>query len=228
MEIVRRLVKPERDKNNRAARRDRWWMFAERAPNLYDAIEGLSRVIVMPLVSKSVLPAFLDAGYVYNHKLAVFAYDDFEHFGLLTSAVHWWWAVTRSSPRGETRVTYSPKDAFETLPMPATLDGVAPAAEALDAHRRGIMAAGKQGMTKVYNRVNDPADTSPDIVELRRLHRDLDRAVADSYGWHDLVLDYAHWETRWGMRYTLTDASSTAVLQRLLALNLERSAGQDG
>lgn len=224
MEIVHRLVKPERDKNNRPARRDRWWMFAERAPKLYEAIDGLARVIAMPLVSKAVLPVFLDAGYVYNHKLAIFAYDDDEHFGMLTSAVHWWWAVTRSSPRGETRVTYSPKDAFETLPLPASLAGAAGPAKDLDAHRRTIMAAANQGMTKIYNRVNDPDDNTAEVTELRRLHRELDRAVVDAYGWADLPLDYAHWHTRWGVRHTLTETTSTELLQRLLALNLSRAA----
>ena len=33
-EIVERLVKPEREKNNRKVRRERWWQFAERAPEV--------------------------------------------------------------------------------------------------------------------------------------------------------------------------------------------------
>lgn len=47
LEIVQEKVKPERDKNNRAIRRERWWQYAERAPALYATIEGMSRVLAI-------------------------------------------------------------------------------------------------------------------------------------------------------------------------------------
>src|SRR5690606_24576146 len=70
---VRRLVKPERDTNKRKVRRERWWQFAERAPQLYETIAGLERVVVVTLVSKVVMPVMVPTGQVFAHKLAVFA-----------------------------------------------------------------------------------------------------------------------------------------------------------
>src|SRR5699024_9502928 len=52
-EIVERDVKPVRAKNKRAPRREYWWRFAERAPELYGAISGLDRVLVIARVSKT-------------------------------------------------------------------------------------------------------------------------------------------------------------------------------
>ncbi len=44
--IVEEKVKPERMRNKRKIRRERWWQFAERAPKLYATIEGMERVLV--------------------------------------------------------------------------------------------------------------------------------------------------------------------------------------
>ncbi len=41
-------------------------------------------------------------------------------------------------------------------------------------------------MTKVWNRLLDPDDDAPEIVESRRLRDVMDRAVLDTYGWSDL------------------------------------------
>src|SRR5690606_22225208 len=73
---VRRLVKPERDANKRKVRRERWWQFAERAPQLYEAIAGLERVVVLARISKVVMPVMVPAGQVLNEKVVVFATED--------------------------------------------------------------------------------------------------------------------------------------------------------
>ena len=48
--IVKRLVKPERDRQKRKVYRERWWQFAERQTALYDALQGMNRVLVVPEV----------------------------------------------------------------------------------------------------------------------------------------------------------------------------------
>jgi hypothetical protein len=95
----------------------------------------------------------------------------------------------------------------------------------------------------VYNRFHAPDERGPAIIELRKLHADMDRAVLDAYGWDDLepaaefILDYDEHEdeeddgaTRrrkkkpW--RYRWPDAIRDEVLARLLALNAERAEAE--
>jgi hypothetical protein len=105
---------------------------------------------------------------------------------------------------------------------------VAQAGKALDEHRRAVMLERWEGLTKTYNRVHDPRERSGDIAELRRLHVELDRAVAVAYGWEDLPLDHDFHETRQGVRYTLGPTTRTEVLDLLLELNHERAAAEAG
>src|SRR5690606_11108116 len=114
--------------------------------------------------------------------------DDF-HFGLLNSAFHQLWAVKYSSTL-ETRLNYAPSDAFETFPQSPFSEAVEAAGKALDDHRRPLMIANNEGLTKTYNRVHNPTDDSPGIPRLRELHCELDYAVRDAYGWQDLGLDH--------------------------------------
>jgi hypothetical protein len=58
LDIVRRLVKPERDRNNREVRRKNWWRFGETAPSLYAALRPLKRCLVTARVSKHLMFSF--------------------------------------------------------------------------------------------------------------------------------------------------------------------------
>jgi hypothetical protein len=91
-------------------------------------------------------------------------------------------------------------------------------------HRQSVMTARREGLTKTYNRFHNSQEPAPDIAELRRLHVEMDRAVADAYGWTDLKLDHDFHETKQGVRFTVSEAARRAVLQRLLELNHERYA----
>lgn len=177
----------------------------------------------MGSVTKVVLPVWVASGLVYSDMCIVLAYDDDAHFGLLTSAVHWWWAVTRSSTL-ETRTRYAPTDCFVNFPQPLDLSGVAPLGKALHDHRAEMMLKRQLGVTATYNLVVEATNTDQDVVELRRLHGELDLAVAHSYGWDDLQFDHGHFETKWGPRYTVGPTVRQEILDRLLELNHERHA----
>jgi hypothetical protein len=41
-------------------------------------------------------------------------------------------------------------------------------------------------LTSTYNRFHDPAETSNGLLELRRLHSEMDQAVLAAYGWSDV------------------------------------------
>lgn len=230
--IIEERVRPERQRKRRdgtyALRRplpERYWQYAEKRPGLQKAIEGLDRVIAIARVSKTVTPVFVPTGTVYSEQIVAFAYDDDEHLGLLSSAFHWWWAMTHASTL-ETRIRYTPTDCFETFPQPELTDDLDRVAKALDEHRRGLMLNRNEGLTKTYNRVHNQDESAQDIVELRRLHVELDHAVAAAYGWADLELDHDFHDTPQGVRYTLGPIVRTEVLDRLLELNHERYAAE--
>jgi hypothetical protein len=82
----------------------------------------------------------------------------------------------------------------------------------------------QEGLTATYNRVHNPKEGAADIAELRRLHVEIDFAVGAAYGWDDLVLDHEFWETRQGMRFTVSPVARVELLDRLLELNYARHA----
>ncbi|WP_411875551.1 hypothetical protein [Vulcanococcus limneticus] len=48
------------------------------------------------------------------------------------------------------------------------------------------MVANNEGLTTIYNRFQDPSETSNGLLELRRLHGEMDQAVLAAYGWSDV------------------------------------------
>jgi hypothetical protein len=228
--VIESRVKPERQRRGPdgefALRRplpQLYWVYGEKRPALVRRVVGMRRVMVIPGVSKTVLPVFVPTGAVWSHALFVFAYDDDFHFGVLTSAFHWWWTVKYASTM-RADIRYTPTDVFETFPQPEYSEAVREAGQALDAHRHDLMIRRDEGLTKTYNRVHNSTETAEDIKELRRLHEALDAAVAEAYGWSDLELDHGFHETRLGVRFTVGQQAQTEILDRLLELNHERYA----
>ncbi|HET9254874.1 MAG TPA: type IIL restriction-modification enzyme MmeI [Pseudonocardiaceae bacterium] len=224
-EQVCTLVKPGRDTNKRTTRRDRWWQFAERAPELYAAITGLKRAIVLTRHSKAVMPAMVPAGQIFSDATVVFATDDTAMLALLSSASHYWWTIIRASSL-ETRVRYTPSDVFETLPLPEPTQYMRELGDRLNTYRRNVMLSRRAGLTKTYNLVHDPACTDADIVELRAIHKNIDEATVRAYGWDDLFdgLDHGFHPAGRETRYTIGPAAQREILDRLLELNHRRHA----
>lgn len=226
---VRRLVKPARDllHDSKRAVRERWWQFEKLAPGMRAAVRDLGRVIVITFVSKTVMPAFVRTGQVFSQTLGVFATDDPAMLAVLSSAPHFWWAISRASTL-ETRVRYTPSDVFETLPLPALTPDLREAGDRLDTYRRTVMLARRTGLTKTYNLVFDPTATDSDLVELRAIHRAIDEATVRAYGWDDWLdrLDHGFHPAGRDLRYTMGPAAQREILDRLLELNHERYADE--
>lgn len=222
-EIVERLVKPERAKNNRKVRRERWWQFAERAADLYASIAGLDRVLVGCQTAKYVSLAFAPPTYIYSHATNVFVSNANWMFALLASSIHDGWAREYSGSL-ETRLRYSPTDCFETFALPPSPELLDPIATQYYSHRRDIMAGRHEGLTSTYNRFHTKNEVSHEIVRMRDLHVEMDYAIAGAYGWSDLDLGHGFHQTKQGTRYTLSEVARREVLDRLLTVNHERYA----
>jgi hypothetical protein len=223
---VVRLVKSERAGNTDRRRREIWWRFTRPVPDLYATITDHQRVLVIARVSKVVLPVMVPTGQVFSEATVVFATDDLGMLALLSSAPHYWWAISRASTmKGDLR--YTPTDVFETLARPELTGEMREWGERLDRYRReSVMLPRQAGLTATYNLVHDPGCKDADIAELRRIHVAIDHAVRRAYGWDDLALDHGFHETRQGIRYTVGPVVRQEILDRLLELNHERYAAE--
>lgn len=253
------FVFPERQKNRRASRRERWWIHADSQPSMRDAVANLQRYIATVRVAKHRLFMWVDQSILCSNKLIVIPREDDYFFGLLHSRVHEAWSLATSSRHGVGNdPAYTPTTCFETYPFPwspseepAEADDARVAAIAMWARElvewrqawlhppRNGMNGGNGGidtayakmlkkrtLTNLYNglvyyRQNKQSGqpfnqaefakntrnsvTRADIEELDDIHVGLDNAVLDAYGWP----------------HTLTDEQ---ILERLLALNLQRAA----
>jgi hypothetical protein len=100
----------------------------------------------------------------------------------------------------EDRLTYTPTTCFQTLPFPTALlesnandpdhEAIHQSLEAIGEryhqYRAELMVGNNEGLTSTYNRFHNPAETSNELLELRRLHGEMDQAVLNAYGWSDV------------------------------------------
>ncbi len=94
-------------------------------------------------------------------------------------------------------------------------------------HRRQIMLARSLGLTKTYNLFHDPACGDADIVRLREMHAEMDRAILASYGWEDVDLRHDFYPNDRGqMRYTVSPEARRELLRRLLEFNQKIAEGK--
>ncbi|MFE0384522.1 Eco57I restriction-modification methylase domain-containing protein [Streptomyces bungoensis] len=241
-EKVVREVEPERRMKNIKAYRDYWWQYASKGLNMVAALRPLNRCIVISLVSKSVMPVMVPTGPVFSHRLGVFASEDLALLGFLSSAPHYWWTIDRTSTL-ETRINYTPTDVFETLARPRATERLRAAGARLHAYRKDLMLARNMGLTDTYNLAHDPDCQDADIIELRRIHEEIDKATVEAYGWRDLLddsgntpsadpthetfpLDHSFHETDQGTRYTIGLLARTEIIDRLRQLNHQAYADE--
>jgi hypothetical protein len=247
-EIIEREVKPERQRRRvdgtyvlRKPLPQRWWQYADKRPALQRAIAGLGRVLVITRHSSTVMPLFVETGQVYSDATTVVAHDTGGACALVASSFHYWWAITHASTIGA-GIRYTPSDCFETFTQPGLAERVESAGDELDAFRRGVMEQRRVGLTDLYNLVHDPASQDADVARLRRIHQEIDFAVQDAYAtdeerqpeigafetqyaseplptWREIRLSHGFYETRQGMRFTISPQARVDVLDKLLALN---------
>ncbi|MGJ6964577.1 hypothetical protein ACSDR0_21940 [Streptosporangium sp. G11] len=239
--IVERDVKPERARNSDRRRREIWWRFTRPTLELYEAIADFDRVLVIALVSRLVMPAFVPARQVFAHKLGVFATDRSADLALLSSAFHNQWAWQRSSTM-KTDLNYSPSDVYEAFPQATRTERMDWAGAGLHEFRSKLMLDLDLGLTKFYNLVNDPTRSDPEIQRIRELHVEIDEAVLEAYAldeeresairdyevrkakaplpaWSDVVLDHGFHDHGQGTRWTIGPQARLDILDKLLVLN---------
>lgn len=208
LEIVKERVRPKRAANNRKLYRERWWQFGEGRPGMRKALSGLPRYVAGVAQGKRLLFSWCEAWTCPSNLTYVFALGDDYSMGLLSSLAHGAWARARASTlKGDIR--YTPTTVFEMFPWPHPItdeqrERVAEASRRIIARRQEVCAKENIGLTRLYNLVDEGA-----YVDLRKLHTELDDAVAAAYGWPKSIIQ-----------------DRDEIVRLLLRLNREIAAGE--
>ncbi len=235
MQYVQKHVKPRRLSNAEKFSRENWWLHQRSRPEMRAAIScaGISRYVCTPRVAKHRIFVWFGINVLPDSATNAIARDDDYFFGVLHSKLHEVWSL-RMGTSLEDRPRYTPTTTFETFPFPwppgaedrshPAHAAISRAAEQLHAERdiwlnpEGLSEnqLKDRTLTNLYNALSvfrgadsmktkaAAADFAPRLDEL---HRQLDEAVCDAYGWKHEILD-----------------DEEEILRRLLALNLERVA----
>jgi hypothetical protein len=232
IEIAERLVKPFRAGNKDKQRREIWWRFTRPTTELYKAIGGQERALAIAQTSNTVMPVRVPAKQVFDQTCIVFTRNDFGSLATLSSGIHSTW-VMRYTTAMRTDIRYLPSNVFLTLPQPQLTPDLEALGRQLDETRRELMLSRAWGLTKTYNRVHNPDNHEPEIVELRDIHVAIDEAVMRAYRWEDhgyepLDLKIGHHPTKTGIRWTVSKEARFELLDRLLEENHRRYAIEQG
>ena len=164
---------------------------------------------------------FASAETIADSTTVMFALEDAAAFAVMSSRIHLTWAL-KAGGTLEDRPRYNKSLCFDPFPFPdapeAQKTHMRSLGEQLDAHRKAQQAAHpKLTLTAMYNvleklRAGERIEGKDrEIYDqglvgiLRDLHDQIDRAVADAYGWP-------------------ADLSDDDILHRLVDLNRERAA----
>jgi len=190
------------------------------------AIASFDEVLAIVQTSKGLMPLRVSSGQVLDQQLIVVATDSFAEQALLSSSMHTLWAIKYGTTLRIDPV-YIASTSYAWYPRPGLNDHLASIGRSLEMERRAIMLEQNLGLTKLYNRINDPeiADTDdPDVARLRAIHVELDAAVMAAYGWEDVELDHGFHTYRQMTRWTVSPAARVEILDRLLEENHRRAA----
>ena len=211
-EYVKEKVMPERTNNKVLWRAENWWLHGYPASEMRRALLPLHRYIGTSVTAKHRFFAWLPGGALPSNSVIAITSDQDFVFGLLHSRIHTAWASAMGTQL-ESRPRYIVSTCFETFPFP----------EPTDEQRNAIAAAAarlnelREGWLNPVDADGNPALNAKDLRQrtltnlynrrpkwLANAHDTLDQAVAAAYDWpHNL--------------------DEAAILERLLALNLQRS-----
>lgn len=218
-EYLKANVYPERQKANQQSAREKWWIHWNPRVQMRQSLKGIHRYLATPRVAKHRVFSWLPVNILPDAQLVVFTRSDDYFFGILHSRLHELWARAMGTQlrEAESGFRYTSTTTFETFPFPWP-----PGKEPKDDPRiQAIGEAAKELVEKRDRWLNPEGATEAELKKLTLTnlynkrptwldlaHKKLDKAVFDAYGWpHDLTEEQ--------------------ILERLLALNLERAGKEE-
>jgi hypothetical protein len=202
---------------------ERWWqLWNHRAP-LYRELRRDNVCIVMPVVSKHIDIVEMPTSCVFTNKVCVYKKPEPAKLILMLSALYEAWIVEMGGTLRAGTLTVTIEKCILTFPAMSDESDrwTSQVSDWFGAIDDAIREWG-QGLTNVFNRVNNFQDCSPRATSLRKLRTSLDESALKIFGWSDLSLGHDFHETKQGTRFTISEEARREVLARLLKLNHER------
>ncbi len=234
---------------------DNWWWHRRRAEQLYLRLGEQGHGFAVGFSSKvGKFEVVHPNTVVFSNSVVVVCDRRSEVHAILNSSLHEAWAWKYGSQMKTGFLRYTPSSVFQTFAFPDSFatwsnSTLAKIGDHYHEHRKSLMLSLWIGITDIYNLFN-AHDLTPAMVakvskksadeaargyegllELRRLHVQLDLAVRDAYRWQDLPLDHDFYELETlaendRVRYTISPDARKEVLRRLLKLNHERAEAE--
>ena len=240
---IEELVRVGRE-GSREAIASKWWLHTRPRPEMRAALEGLSRYLITPRVSKHRLFVWMPLATLPDSATSVIARSDDTTFGILHSRFHELWSL-RLGTSLEDRPRYTPTTCFETFPFPAGLtprdtavgapsgplaERIAAAARRLNELRENWLNPA-EWVDWVRTTEEEKADFPPRPVAKPGHEAELKkRTLTNLYNARPAWLDLAHREldaavaAAYGWADYTPELPDDEILRRLLALNLQRAA----
>ena len=205
-EYVKEKVMPARVNNKMKWRAENWWLHGYPATEMRDALSPLQRYIGTSVTAKHRFFVWLLGDTLPSNSVVAIASDDDYMMGILNSKIHILWAYAMGTQL-ESRPRYIVSKCFETFPFPHPTDeqrdAIAAAAAELNRLREGWLNPAGLGAAELRRRtLTNLYNARPTWLD--NAHAALDAAVAAAYGW-------------------AAELGEGEILERLLALNLERA-----
>jgi hypothetical protein len=158
-----------------------WWQMSYSRQEMIRVLSTLRRYVVCSRVTKRPIFVFLTPEMRPNDSLQVFAFEDDDSFGILSSAIHWQWFVAQCSTLTG-RFRYTSNTVFDTFPWPqspniAQVRAVGDAGKALRAERARILRENSWSLRELYRSAELPGRHP-----LKTAQHNLDAAVRVAYG----------------------------------------------
>ncbi len=154
-----------RQQNRVEVNRVNWFRHRRPVPDMWAALNGLSRYIVTPRVAKHRLFVWLEFPVCPDSATIAIARDDDTTFGILHSRFHEVWALRLGTWLGKGNdPRYTPTTTFETFPFPEGLTPNIPAAEYADNPQAMAIAEAARELVKLRDHWLNP----PEWVEWQK------------------------------------------------------------
>lgn len=158
-----------------------WWQLSYGRSDMLSSINKNKRYISCSRVSSRAIFDFISGSIRPSDALMVFAFEDDYSFGIIQSNLHWeWWKEKCSTLKGDFRYTTS--SVWDTFPWPQgpsekQIKAVAEAAKELRDARNEALKNYNMTLRDLYRLLEKPGKN-----KIRDLHKNLDQAVMDAYG----------------------------------------------
>jgi len=172
----------------------------------------MERVFALCRVTKFVASAICSIGQVFADRAVVFTDSSLGLLALLCSSLHET-LVRKNASASETRLTYTPTDAFSTLPHSSLgLGDIKPLGADYAAQRERYCKDEDVGLTDFYNAFRDQSRTGTRLSTLRAFLADIDRALLNTYGRTGLYPEHGFHEVaslpaNGRVRFTISEAA---------------------